>query len=487
MKLSTFAPRQMNLGRAPYQACRQYLAAGIAVFLAAGSALAADSVALRNWPSWRGPLATGVAPQAEPPVSWSETNNVLWKVAVPGRGTASPVVWEDQVFVLTAIPSGTKVEAPKSAPAEPAVTEAKPPVAGTNLASRGQGGGGRIVIDQPTEEQQFVVISYDRATGRERWRHVPKTVLPHEGHHPDHGYASASPVTNGEVLVVSFGSRGVFGYDLEGKLLWERSFGQIKSKNSFGEGSSPALHGNFVVLVWDHEGEDFIVALDNRTGREIWRKPREEGTNWTTPLIVESEGKAQVVVNSSNKVRSYDLESGEQIWEAGGQTANAIPTPVSGQGRVYVTSGFRGAAFQAIDLGRRGDLTATDAIAWSHNKSTPYVSSPLLYGDLIYFFSNNNAQLSIVEAKDGKTDADAERLEGMFGVYASPTGAAGKVYLTGRNGVVWVIKNGTGIDVLSKNTLDDNFDSTPALAGKQIFLRGRQNLYALADASSATK
>lgn len=306
--------------------------------------------------------------------------------------------------------------------------------------------------------------------------------MPHEGHHKDHGYASSSPVTDGEVLIAYFGSRGLYAYDLKGKLLWQKDFGRQQTRNSFGEGSSPALHGDTVVLVWDHEGEDFIVALDKRTGKELWRKPREEGTNWSTPLIVEHAGKTEVVVNSGNKVRSYDFTNGETIWEAGGQTQSAVPAPVTGHNRVYVTSGWRGAALHAITLGRRGDLTGTDAIAWQHNKSTPYVPSPLLYGDLLYFYANNNAQLSIVNAKEGKPLLEAERLDGIFGFYASPTGAADRVYLTGRNGVVWVIKNTSTLEVLAKNKLDDGFDATPALVGKELYLRGRQNLYALAEA-----
>jgi len=239
--------------------------------------------------------------------------------------------------------------------------------------------------------------------------------------------------------------------------------------------------------VWDHEGEDFIVAFDKRNGRELWRKERQEATNWTTPLILEHAGQKQIIVNSGNKVRSYDLANGDTIWEAGGQTQNAVPTPVADQNHVYVMSGWRGAVLQAITLGRKGDLTGTDAIAWSHNKNTPYVPSPLLYGDLLYFYSNNNAQLTIFNVKEGKQQLDAERLEGIYGVYASPTGAADRVYLTGRNGVVWVIKNAPALEVIAKNKLDDGFDASPALVGNQLFLRGHKNLYALADANPAAK
>lgn len=449
---------------------------------------AAEDARLKNWPSWRGPLANGVAPLGSPPVSWAESNHVKWKVAPPGFGTASPIVWEDQVFVLTAIPLGKEARG-DAAPESPTVASSQPPTASVAAAAApstrergaGGGGGGRMQVEKPSDSHQFAVIAYDRATGTERWRDTPRTELPHEGHHKDHGFASASPVTDGEVLIAYFGSRGLFAYDLKGKRLWQKDLGRQTTRNGFGEGSSPVLHGDTVVVVWDHEGEDFIAAFDKRTGTERWRKPREESTNWTTPLVLDFGGKTEVIVNSSNKVRSYELQTGEILWEVGGQTANAIPSPVTGHGRVYVMSGFRGSALQAIALGRRGDLTATDAIAWSHNKATPYVPSPLLYGDLLYFYAGNNAQLSIFNAKEGRQLLDAERLDGIFGVYASPTGAADRVYLTGRNGAVWVIRNQGKLEVLARNVLEDSFDATPAIVGKELFLRGHKYLYALAD------
>lgn len=341
------------------------------------------------------------------------------------------------------------------------------------------------MVEQVTEEQRFAVISYDRSTGKVLWQHSPRTLVPHEGHHKDHGFASASPVTDGEVLIAYFGSRGLFGYDLKGNLLWEKELGQMTTRGTFGEGSSPALAGNIVVVVWDHDGEgDFIVALDKRSGKELWRQKRDEDTNWSTPLIVDHEGKKQVVVNGANKVRAYDLQTGASIWEAGGQTKNVIPAPVTGHNRVYVMSGWRGAALQAITLGKTGDLTGTDAIAWSHNKSTPYVPSPLLYGDWLYFYANNNAQLTILDAKDGRELLDAERLEGLFGVYASPVGASGRVYLVSRDGGTWVIKNGPGLEVLAKNKLNDGFDASPAIVGSELLLRGRENLYSLANSTA---
>ena len=429
-----------------------------------------------NWPAWRGPLANGVAPDAHPPTRWSEPDNVQWKVSIPGRGTSTPVIWGDQVFILTAIPTGAE------APAETPGTGAAPPE-GSDRPRRGGrgGGGGGGMVDQPTRAQQFTVISFDRKTGKQRWMHSPRTQMPHEGHHKDHGFASASPVTDGQHLIVSFGSFGLYGYDLKGRLLWEKDLGDMRTRNSFGEGSSPALDGDTVVVLWDHEGDDFIVALDKRTGRELWRQQRDEPTGWCTPLIVSHGGRKQVIVNGTHKVRSYDLKDGKLLWECAGQTVNAIPSAVSTADRVFLMSGYRGNALQAIRLDRTGDLTGTDGIVWSHAKSTPYVPSPLLVGNTLYFLSNNSAMLSAFDAGSGKARFEAERLEGINGVYASPVAADGRVYVVGRDGNTAVLRQGDALEVLAKNRLDDGFDASPAIVGKQLFLRGRQNLYCIAD------
>ena len=433
-----------------------------------------QSNAASQWPSWRGPQANGVATDAHPPIQWSETNHVQWKVALPGRGSSTPILWDDQVFILTAIPTGPE------AAAETADASGQPPDRSERPRRGGAGGGGGMV-DRPTRAQQFTVLSFDRKTGKQRWTQSPRTQLPHEGHHKDHGFASASPVTDGKHLIVSFGSFGLYGYDLKGKLLWEKDLGDMRTRNSFGEGSSPALDGNTVVVLWDHEGDDFIVALDKRDGRELWRQTRDEPTGWCTPLIVSYGGRKQVIVNGTNKIRSYDLKDGKLLWECAGQTVNAIPSAVASQDRVFVMSGYRGNALQALRLDRSGDLTGTDGIVWSHAKSTPYVPSPLLVSDTLYFVSNNSALLSAFDAVTGKAHFEAERLDGLNGVYASPVAADGRIYVVGRDGNTAVLRQGPRLEILAKNHLDDGFDASPAIVGRQIFLRGRQSLYCISE------
>jgi outer membrane protein assembly factor BamB len=445
---------------------------------AAWTAPAASDAHVRNWPQWRGPSSTGASPTAEPPRTWSETNHVRWKVKVPGRGSASPIVWENRVFVHTAIPAGLKAEAPAArADHPPAAAESSAETPG-----RRRGGGGFPRAGQPTQPCQFALLCLDRQTGRTLWQKVVREEVPHEGHHGSDGtFASASPLTDGQSVFAFFGSRGLHAFDLEGNLRWQKDLGRMRIKMSFGEGASPALIGDRLIVNWDHEGEDFIAAFDPDTGRELWRTARDEETSWATPLGARHEGRLQVVTSATRRIRSYDLDSGQLLWECAGMTANVIPTPVAADGRVYALSGFRGSALLAIRLGRAGDLTGTDAIAWSHKRSTPYVPSPLLHEGRLYFLAGNNATLSCFEAGSGRALFEAERLEGLSGVYASPVAAAGRVYILGRNGVAAVLKASDQLEVLATNRLDDRFDASPALAGRDLFLRGRENLYCLAE------
>jgi outer membrane protein assembly factor BamB len=309
--------------------------------------------------------------------------------------------------------------------------------------------------------------------------------LPHEGHHGTGTFASGSPVTDGETVFAYFGSRGLYALDLKGNVKWQKDLGKMRSANGFGEGSSPALHGNTLVVNWDHEDEDFIAAFDKNTGKELWKQPREERTTWGTPFILQHDGVTQVIVNASQKVRSYDLATGKELWSAGPLGGNVIPTPVAGHGMVFSMSGYTSPTLLAIKLGRTGDLSGTDAITWTRNRDTPYVSSPLLYGELLFFTKGTEATLSIYDAKSGKASAEAQRLEGVRGLYASPVGAAGRVYIVGRDGNAVVLKQSDQVEVLASNKLNDAFDASPAIAGNQLFLRGKQSLYCIAPTERA--
>jgi len=390
------------------------------------------------WSTWRGPDMTGAAKNANPPLTWSETENIKWKVEVPGHGLSSPVVWADKIFFLTAIES------------------------------------------EKEGAYKFDFVCMDRNTGKILWQKTAREEVPHERHHETGSFASNSVVTDGKYLWASFGSRGVHCYDVDGNHKWSKDLGKMNKLRSFGEGSSAALAGNALIVVMDHEGDSAIYALNKETGDIIWQKSRDEATSWATPLPIEVNGKLQVVTNATNLTRSYDIENGDIIWHCSGQTRNVVPTPVTGFGKVFCISGFRGSALKVIELGRTGDLSGTDAISWQVDRDTPYVPSPLLYGDKIYFLSGNKPILSCYQAQTGKPNFVAQSLDGASGFYASPVGAADRVYLASQNGITLVIKHSDTYEVLASNKLDDRFDASPAIVGNELILKGKAYIYCIA-------
>ena len=432
----------------------------LSLFVAAIAALhlsvsAADGPAERYWPQWRGPHGTGVAPHADPPTEWSETQNVRWKIEIPGRGSSSPVIWGDRVFVTTAVPAGVE-----------------------GAAAHEPRGGVR-----PAAAHRYIVLAINRKDGSIAWQRTVREEPPHEGSHADFGtWASPSATTDGEHVIVSFESRGLYAFDMQGKPVWDKDLGDKRMRMEFGEGSSPALYKDTLVVVWDHQGESFIVALDKRTGAEKWKARRDEIDSWATPLVVPNDGGgAQVVTSGMKRVRSYDLATGELLWETEGLTMNPIPSPVAGDGFVFLTSGFRGNKLKAIRLaGAKGDITGTPAIAWTMDRDTPYVPSPLLYQGILYFLKGNTGVLTAVDAASGKPHYALQRLDAAPAVFASPVAGAGRVYVTGQQGTTVVLKHGPSFEVIATNTLDDAlFNASPALADKELFLRGKRFLYSI--------
>ena len=439
---------------------RVLIVAGLfAAFLVPARA-ARDPKADRFWPQWRGPYANGGSRTARPPVEWSETKNVKWKVEVPGRGAATPVIWNDRIYLLTAVPIGLNAEEAHAA----------------------RGG------IEPRHVYRFVTLAIDRRDGRILWERVATEERPHESTHPLNGtWASSSAATDGEHVIAFFESRGLYAYDMDGKLLWQKRFGEKRILSETGEGTTPALYGNFVVLVWDHQGESFIVTLDKRTGKEIWRAPRAELDTWSTPLIVEHEGRAQVITSGWSSVQGYELETGKVIWHTTGLTPLTIPSPVEENGIVIATAGFNGSVLKAVRLAEaRGDITGTSAIAWTLDRDTPYSPSPLLFDGLVYLLKSNNGILSVFDAKSGTPHYRAQRLTDVPNIFASPVAADGRVYLAGADGNVLVIRHGPKFEVLATNTLNDGFMASPALVDNEIYLRGSKYLYCIAEPGAAT-
>lgn len=398
-----------------------------------------SSVEADNWGHWRGPSGNGTAENAHPPVEWSSTTNVKWKIETPGRGSSSPVVWENQVFVTAAIPTG-------------------------------KGDSQLPVLD-------FQVLSYDRGTGKLLWQQSAVIATPHQGTHSTNGFASASPCTDGQHLYASFGSRGVYCYTMAGSLVWKRNdFGQMDTRNSFGEGSSPTLEGDKLLVPWDHEGPSALYALNKRTGETIWKTDRDEPTCWATPLVVKHTGGKQVVMNGQTCARAYDLETGKELWRCAGQTERPCASPVAADGLVFVGSGHRGSFLGAFQLTGTGDIRGTKNVVWTIDRDTPDIGSPLLSSGRIYFHKGKTGQLSCVDAATGKPYYMASRIPRLDSIYASPVAAGGYVYLTARNGTTVVIKDANDLEIVATNSVDETVDATPAPVDNQLFIRGEQHL-----------
>ena len=434
--------------------------AGLLFYLCilAQATLVADEPFADNWHQWRGPEANGVSRSANPPITWSEDKNVKWKVSVQGKGNSTPIIWKDKIFLLTAINTG-RVD-----PSKPKPEDQPKRVFG---------------IKHPNTFYKFDVVCLHRETGKEIWRRTAREYVPHEGTHHDADFASASPMTDGKRLYCWFGSAGLYCYDLGGKKLWERDLGKAYVGASLGEGCSPVVFDDKLVIVRDHARKSSIETLNALTGKTIWKKERDEPNAWATPRVLRHSGKIQVITAASKKIRSYDLESGKIIWECRGLTGNVTPCPVVDKNNVYCMSGYEGYSLLALPLKSKGDITDSSQIVWSRNQGTPYVPSPILYDNRLYFTQSNQGILTGVEASSGETVLERTRLPGIAGMYSSPVGAKGRIYFVGRRGTTLVVEHGDKLKVLSTNKLDDQFNASPAIAGEQLFLRGRKFVYCL--------
>ena len=421
-----------------------------------------------HWPQWRGPSFNGVTAQSVP-VEFGETKNVKWKVAIPGRGFSTPVIWGDRIFLTTAIPTGKKQEV------------AEPPAGGPGGRGGRPGGAGGGAASG--EEHRFVVLALDRRTGKTLWERVAKVATPHEGYHRQYGsFASNSPATDGKLVYAPFGSRGVYAYDLNGKLVWERDFGvQMRMRLAFGEGSAPLLYENMLILNYDNEGDSFIVALDKRTGKDLWRVARDEASSWSMPFALTHQGQKQIVLSATKRTRAYDPTNGQVLWECGGLGGNVIPTPALQDDLLLVMSGFRDPKLMAIRLGGKGDLTGTSSVVWSTTRGTAYTPSPILLDNKYYTLSDNGL-LSCFNATTGEPHYLQRRLGEPDTFKASPIAANGKLYLASESGVVSVVRMGAEMEILATNRFDDQmFVSSPIVAEGELFLRSSTHLFCVSE------
>ena len=424
-----------------------------AALLALTAALsAAPSQTTSHWLEWRGPFGTGVA-VGDAPLRWSEKNGVRWQVAVPGRGHSTPIVVGDRLFLTTAIPTGRGSSAP--------------------ARSRGGGGGADAGL-----EHRFDVLAIDRASGKTLWQRTAAVATPHEGYHRTYGsFASNSPVSDGKRLYAFFGSRGLYAYSLDGDLIWQKDFGvKLRMDGAFGEGTAPVLHDGRLLMLFDHLGGGFLAVLDAASGKELFRIPRTERYNWAPPFVATLDGRKQIVINGET-TRGYDYETGKPIWEARGLGENSVPQIVQHRDLVFSMSGHTIKYLMAIRLGRTGDLTGTDGVAWSTPRGVSYTPSPLLHDGRLYVVSDAGL-VSALDATTGKPLWETQRLPQPYSFKASPVAANGKLYLATEEGDVVVLRLGDRFEVLATNThADHSFIASPVIVDGSIYLRSRTHLF----------
>ena len=426
--------------------------------------VAAPGVEVVNWPQFRGPGSLGVADNPNLPERWSTHENVAWKVDVAGRGWSSPVVWGERVVVTTVVSDGER-ELPKK---------------GLYF------GGERREIPKDTNHWQ--VLCFDLKTGRELWRREAHGSPPPSGLHVKNTYASETPVTDGERLYAYFGNVGLFCYDLKGALLWSTNWPAVKTRNGWGSAASPVLHRDRLFVVNDNDEKSFVVALDTRTGRELWRQERDEKSNWATPFVWQNEKRTELVTCGTRRVRAYDLD-GNLLWEFGGMSSIVIPTPFVSAGLLFVGSGYVGDRVRpmfAVKPGASGDIslkpgkTNNAFIAWYQPTAAPYNPSPLVYGRHLYVLFDFGF-LSCLDAMTGTEVYAKQRIrsEGTASFTASPWAANGKIFALSEDGDTYVFQAGPEYRLLHKNPLDEMCMATPAIAGDRLLIRTFSKLYCL--------
>ena len=439
----------------------------LALLLSIGSGARAQT----NWPQFRGPDARGIGNGTHLPDRWSSTENVAWKSEIPGRGWSSPIVWGNRVFLTTAINSGQSEE----------------PKKGLYF------GGDRI--DPPKSEHLWRVLCLDLTTGKPQWEKTVRQGAPQTSIHLKSSYAAETPVTDGERIYALFGNVGVFAFTLDGTAVWSKTIEPHKTRYGWGTAASPVLHGGKLFLVNDNDDRAELLALDAKTGQELWRVDRDEKSNWATPFIWESGRRTELITPGTRAVRSYDLD-GKLLWSLRGMSSIAIPTPFTGDGLLFVTSGYVGDKLRplyAIRPGASGDITLkpgetnNEFIAWSNPVGGPYNPSPLLYDGRLYVLYDRGL-VSCFEAKTGKVIYDRERLPNGFAFTSSPWAAGGKIFCLNEDGVCFVLRAGDKFELLHTNKLadDDMCMATPALAGDRLLIRTAARVYLMQSATRSS-
>ena len=419
----------------------------------------AGAVPKTGWPQWRGPSGQGVSDEKNLPSEWSATKNIKWKTAIPGRGHSSPIVWGNRIFLTTAI-EGEAVQGAK------AVTHM---LDGKEFLHPDSIGANR--------KHQFKIICLDRQSGKILWEQTAFEGTPYDDRHRKSSYAASTPVTDGKYVYAYFGSEGLYAYDMKGKQIWKADVGKFGTIG-MGTGTSPILYEDLVIVQCDEENgvASFIVGFDKKTGRQVWRTTRKIQVSWSTPLLVRTAKRTELITSGTEAVVAYDPKTGAELWRHKGVESNAIPSPVAAGEMVVVSAGFPAKVVMAITLGGSGDLG--DKVAWQYAKGTAYVPSPILYGDYLYLTSDRGV-LTCLDAKTGEVKYEGGRVPVPASFTASPIAFDGKILLTSEDGDTFVIKAGPKHEVITTNSVGEPVYASLAVADGNIFIRGEKNLYCI--------
>jgi len=434
----------------------------IFALVVAGFSSFARSAAAGNWPQWRGPDGSGISNEKNLPSEWSPTKNIKWKTPIDGRSHSSPIVWGNRVFLTTAV-EGAVV---------PGAKAVKHVVEGDKEFLHPDSVGA-------DRKHTFKVLCIDRDSGKILWQSTAWEGTPYDNRHRKSSYAASTPATDGKLVYAFFGTEGLYAYDFKGNLAWKAQLGNLGTVG-MGTGTSPILFDNLVIVQCDEENgaASFIVALDKKTGKEVWKTPRKVQVSWSTPLLVRTATRAELITSGTEFLISYDPATGKELWRHKGVESNAIPSPVANSEMAYLVAGFPAKIAYAIKLGQNGDLTGTQNVPWKYEKGTAYVPSPILYGDYLYLTTDRGI-LTCIDAKTGEVKYEGGRIPIPATFTASPVAFENKILMTSEDGDTFIVKAGPKHEILGTNSVGEPVYASPAIADGRIFIRGEKNLYCI--------
>ena len=414
-----------------------------------------------NWPQWRGPDGSGISTEKNLPAEWNTNKNIKWKTPIDGRGHSSPIVWENKLFLTTAVEG----EVVPDAKAVKHMIEGKEFLHPDSIGAN--------------KKHTFKVIALNRDNGKILWQAVAFEGTPYDDRHRKSSYAASTPATDGKMVYAFFGSEGLYAYDFNGKLAWKADLGKIGTVG-MGTGTSPILFEDLVIVQADEENAtaSFIVAFDKKTGKEVWKTPRKVQVSWSTPLLVKTAKRAELITSGTESIISYDPKTGKELWTHKGVESNAIPSPVANNDMVYLVAGFPAKIALAIRLGGSGDLTGTPNVPWKYTKGTAYVPSPILYGDYLYLTTDRGI-LTCIDAKTGEVKYEGGRIPVPATFTASPVAFDDKILLTSEDGDTFIVKAGPKHEIIGTNSVGEPVYASPAIADGRIFIRGEKNIYCI--------